>query len=210
VWIGYGAVINSVLANVIKRYGKVTEGSTVGLSLPLSPMPAVPAMPVPVSLETTGTSVLGARLAPGSYGALVVRPGSTMFLAGGLYGFDRVSIGDGATLMIEGPTEIRVAGRVAIGRGAYVRPSGNLLGVGDGSVVLHVLGGNATTRTATTGSAVEIGVGAILHAYVVAPNGTIRVARNAVTMGSLIGRVVDVGQQVRLSPWTYLELPPTA
>ena len=157
-----------------------------------------------------GTSL---RLLPGRYGSLVVGDGATLVLAGGRYDLTSLSIGAAAFVYVESAAEVRVAGAVSIGPKSWVRPIDGVDGVGDGGLVISVGGVPGVVRAsgaaspAVAGPSVEIGAGAIVHAYLAAPTSAVRLGEGSVLVGAVIGRSVDVGDWVRLNPTSYLSLP---
>ncbi len=143
-------------------------------------------------------------LAAGSYGALDVGKDATVTFGGGTYDFASITTGNGAQLLFDGPTRIRVAGTIHTGHDNIVGPS-----VGPGAptaadVIFYVSGTDAVD------TAVHFGQGAEIDANVYAPNGTVFLKKEGTLNGAMIGLhvILEADTSVTLAT-AFRNLPPT-
>jgi hypothetical protein len=205
--LGGGAVIPTLLANELRDGGAEIGTWQQSVVLPYSDFPAAPRMSGPRGRDVVLGELGDQPLAPGRYGALVLGDLSTLRLSGGLYEFTSIVMGMGSTVTTDAAVELRVSGRITMGSGAYVRPSGSVMGAGAADIIVTVLGGDDSQMSATAGAAFEVGYGSIVHGDVVVPNGTIRFGNSSIAVGSLSGRDVDLGYGFEMNPWSYWYLP---
>ena len=143
------------------------------------------------------------RLDAGSYRVLKVDPKAQLVLTGGVYTFASWDVGKEASVRVEAPSEIRVLGVVNVGEKATVGVKAAVVGLDARDLVVQVAGLNSPTSTAGARTAAfTAGKNSTVDAYVLAPNGTVRVGEGVFGTGSFIGRWVTLGKCTRIGRWT--------
>ena len=168
---------------------------------PYQPLPSIPDVQSSggEDLVVVGTDVL--TLPQQAFGVLSVGADATVVLAGGLYWFDRIEVEAGGRLLFDAPSELRVAGPVHVGAGSEIGPSPRAGRFDAGDLVIYTTGVNAKRGgPRDRPAAVDIGPGSIVHAYVVAPAGTIGLGKDVLATGGFLARWVDVANEVVLNP----------
>ena len=137
-----------------------------------------------------------ATLLPGDFGRVEVQDGATLFLTGGIYNLRSLEVRNGASLLFEGPSEVRVEGKLKAGDRSTVGPAAGS-GLEASDIVFFV----AQSNSNPTGQpkAVEIGHDADSAANYFAPNGTIELRDRAEAIGAFLALNLKVGHDVRIS-----------
>lgn len=196
VYLGTSAQVTGNAAyNTKTGPGQVLGTSTTSLTLPVSV--TVPALPT-VSpggtgiIVNSGTTVTKGQ---GAYGAVnvAITTGTTtrLILSGGTYHFASISVGIGSRLECSADCEVRVNDRVWVGNNAFIGASGS--GLTPGNMRLVVKGANDAAGPNGTPAAVGLLQNSSMSAYLLAPNGTLRVWDNAVVRGRIVGKDVYFG-----------------
>jgi hypothetical protein len=144
-------------------------------------------------------SGLGNTLAPGDYGELSLMAKAEVVLSGS-YSFTSIALKPGAVLRFDGPTSIAIAGRLVLGAGATVEPTGTAV---PGDLVAFVAGVDVDPNK----PAVTVKPTAILRANVYAPNGTFVIEPDAVLEGAFIAGRMEVGSGVIVTRDSAFVLP---
>jgi hypothetical protein len=194
------ASVYDVYYNELQNSGTIRGESVTPLALPL-PV-SIPSLPE-ITPGTTLVSVKNNKdetLDPGTYGDVVIGNKATLRLTGGVYHFKNFRIGNNASLICLGPTEIRIKERLHPGNNAYIGPlQGSALTAKD--VVFYIAGTNGNILDLLSlPKAAEIGQGNVVKANIVVPNGTLWIYTKSEVTGSFIaqGVIVGVGSQVSL------------
>jgi hypothetical protein len=134
-----------------------------------------------------------AVLAPGSYRDVKVRQNGTLVLTGGVYDLRNLEVGLSADLVFEAPSRVRIADKLEVTQNAFVGPTtGAAFGARD--IVLYVAGINGSSgNLGADPKAAKLGIDAVVHANVYAPNGTLWIRDGSVVTGAFLGRDVIVG-----------------
>jgi hypothetical protein len=185
-------------------------GSVLGQHFTPLQLPLVSSFPELPSFEAgtedfdlpQGESLL---LDPGSYGLLKARMGSTVTFTGGVYDFSEWDVGENVRLHFQAPTEIRIAGKLAVDQGSYLGPDPASTGLDARDILVYVTGINgASGNLGGTPKAVKFGIATNIHANVYAPNGTIWLRQNGQFTGSFLAKwvLIGIGASVELeSGW---------
>jgi hypothetical protein len=198
-WAGFRARVPNPGYNTLSNNGAFVSGA---VATPFTPtlMPALPALPA----ITAGTQPINvaqyarATIAAGSYGAFTANQFAVITLTGGVYQFASWSIGQYVRIVFTAPTEVRIAGRLAVDQFANIGPA--TAGLRARDIVLFVAGINGATGTlSATPRAAAIGQYTTLAANVVVPNGTLQTQQFVNMTGAFFGRWVQIGQYSRLS-----------
>ncbi|MCB0139602.1 MAG: hypothetical protein KDE50_06795, partial [Caldilineaceae bacterium] len=189
------ALIYNPSYNELTGKGTVNGTRTTPLVLPLrAGSPALPA----IAAGTQAVTVNGNQtLAAGSYGALTVGNNATLVLSGGLYQFAGWNVSQGAKIHFAAPSEVRIAGVVAMSQNAFVGPAPGATAVDANQIVLYVAG--ASSQGGNFPAAVSVAQNAALNAYVVAPNGLITLQQNANATGIFIGKWFLAAQNAKVA-----------
>lgn len=186
---------SSVSLDVVYNDLSKASGVSIGGS-ELTPL-TVPVFPIPafqVAAPELGADKGDADspLKAGLYGDLSVT--TSMVLDGGVYDFGSVSVASGATLSFDGPSEVRVGGRLSAGSGSTIAPNA---GVTAGEVIFFVGGENGGDGSpGASPAAVDIGQQSTLSANVYAPNGRIQIDKQSSLAGSFAARDVKFDRGV--------------
>ena len=194
----YNPAYNKI--DVDKKGTSVLGMPVTPLAVPVQLLPALPAdfTPGAENLEINKDEVR--QLAPGTYGELKVKKEATVILTGGLYHFKSWKIEDKATVYVQGPTEIRIAGQVEIKKESMIAPDPTTPGVTAGDIVLYVAGTDDKKGEIKDKPAMAIGDKSTIYAYIVVPNGTLQLGKETSAVGAFIGRWVDVGDKGTMTP----------
>ncbi len=131
-------------------------------------------------------------LAPGDYRDLRVWSRATVVFTGGVYNFNDVAFANNTQLVFQGPTEVRIAKRFALGNNSYIGPAPGA-SVLASEAVFYVKGGNGASGTlGDTPETVDIGTGNEIFANFYAPNGTLHIRNHTDATGAFLGRDVLV------------------
>jgi hypothetical protein len=204
-----GSQIYNPSYNELEADGAVLGSSVSPIVLPYQPLPALPDAFAPGTQDRSVPAVGTQTLAAGAYGSLEVGQNATLRLTGGVYHVQDVTLAEGSKVHVLAPSEIRVAGRWQAAASTYLGPDPSAGGRGEtargpaveaGQILLYVAGGNggAGGQGASPG-AVEVGDFSSIHAYVVAPGGTVRLGDYAAATGGYHGRWVDARADARLA-----------
>ena len=145
-------------------------------------------------------------LDPGSYGLLKARLGSTVTFTGGVYDFSEWDVGENVQLHFRAPSEIRIAGKLAVDQGSYLGPEPGSSGLDAQDIVIYVTGINGSSGDlGASPKAAKFGIASEVHANVYVPNGTLWLRQNGQFTGAFLGKWVDLGVGTtaeHLSQWT--------
>jgi len=206
VYIKNGGQIYDVYYNELDGLGEVLGQQFTPLDLPL--VGAFPDLPVfspgAQSFDVPQNGSL--TLDPGAYGLLKARMGSAVTFTGGVYEFAEWDVGENVVLYFQAPSEIRIAGRLAVDQGSYLGPAPDSTGLDARDIVIYVSGVNGNSgNLGGTPKAAKFGIATEIHANVYAPNGTLWLRQNGRFTGAFLARWVDLGigaEVTHLSQWT--------
>ena len=163
-----------VVSNELSNEGTVQGSILSPLDLPV--FDELPAFEVaqprigdqPVVVPAGGSQTLAA----GNYDAVTVGQDAVLTLTGGTYHIASLTTGKNSSVLFEAPTEIRMTGRLAIGRESTVGPTIAAL---DGSdLVIYVGGFNGMDgQLGSTPQAAKVDKDTALEANIYAPFGTL-------------------------------------
>jgi hypothetical protein len=188
--------------------GTILGSSTTPLTLPIAvTLPALPAF-------TSGTAAVSLvsnevrNLAAGNWGVVTLAQGNgggvtKLSLAGGTYAFASLTLGTNARVECLAECEVRVNARVSVAARSYFGPA-PVAGMGAGNVRLLVKGSNATAAPASTPAACSFDNDATLAAWVLVPNGTLRLMQRVALSGKFVAKDAMIGVD---SAGRGLELP---
>jgi hypothetical protein len=174
------------------------------MATPFTPtlVPALPALPT-ITPGTTAVNVAQyarATIGAGSYSALTANQFAVITFTGGVYQFASWSIAQYVKLNFSAPTEIRIAGRLAVDQFAEIGPAPTTPSARARDIVIFVGGQNGSTGAlSATPKAAAFSQYVKLAANVLAPNGTVQFLQRATITGALFGRWVQVGQYSTLN-----------
>ncbi len=168
------------------------------------PFPAsMPTLP-PAGTVTAGSQPISLaqnvrqRLAPGAYGAVLLRAGSVLELDAGSFDLAELNIGEKSRIEALGPVELRIAGRLLPGSNCFIGPAtGTTLSAKD--FRMTVLGPNGGSGGPNATEVAVIGEKCDVRAQLLVPNGTLHLRSRATFLGVLGGRDIEVGQDVRVT-----------
>ncbi|MFN8487403.1 MAG: LamG-like jellyroll fold domain-containing protein [Caldilineaceae bacterium] len=192
------AVIANPSYNDLTGKGTVNGTRTTPLALPLrSGLPALPTItPGPQAVTVNGSQTLAA----GSYGALTINNGATLILSGGVYHFASGSLSQNAKVLVQAPSEVRIAGTLAVSQNAYIGPDPAIPTMNANQIVIEVAGTNGQAGVPDSNpKAASFDQNSQLFAYLVAPNGTVVLSQNAAATGAVIGKWVLVLQNGKVT-----------
>lgn len=188
------AQVYDVHYNEISGLGDILGQEFTPLALPL-----IPAFP-PVPTFTPGTQDFDVpqggtlTLDAGSYGLLKASLDATITLTGGTYDFTEWDMGDNVTIDIEAPTEIRIAGKLAVDQGSTLGPAAGAPTLTANDIVLYVTGINGDTGDlGATPKAAKFGIATTIRAKVFVPNGTLWMRQNGQFTGAFVAKWVILG-----------------
>lgn len=169
--LGNGTSVGDVEANRLHvGKGATIRGSTGRATLPLS----APFCPIP-PLACGGPDVVVPRggaveLAPGSYGRLVALQQSAVVLDPGTFSFCDIKIGKNSAGVVTGGSQstINDVGNFRLANGGFFGP----------------VAGTPTPELNVGGTLVRVGAGAVLQAFLSAPNAQMRIGRGGQVRGS--------------------------
>ena len=137
-------------------------------------------------------------LSPGSYGDVTINKNGTLVLTGGLYHFNGFVGGQQSTIKYQSSCEIRIAGKLDIGKLSNVIASDTTT-YSAKDIVFYVGGINGTDGTlGATPKAAVIGTDSKIKANLYVPNGTLQIKANSEAEGSFIGKDVDIDAGVKV------------
>ncbi len=192
------------------------KGTIAGSAITPLALPVFSTLP-PFFTATPGATAVDvpdggfASLPPGAYGAVTVGENATLSFEGGTYEVASVTAGDGAALVFQAASDVRVEGRFASGQGATVGPDTGS-GVAAHDLVFYVAGINGTDGAIdSTPLAAVIGHDNLVGASFYAPNGTLVIGHGSDATGAFLGRdvLLDVQAQVTLDSY-FFNRPPVA
>jgi hypothetical protein len=205
-----GVVVGGdVRCNVIQNDGTIS-GSLV---TPL-PLPVIATLPSLID-RASGTEDIAVGngdtrvLGTGDYGTLSVGRDATLRLPGGPYTFASISTERGATIVFDGPGEVVVNGRIALGQGTKIAAAP---GVTTKHKMFYVHGINGTDGLLhSTPAAVSIAKECSISATIFAPNGSIDADQTLALTGAFVARDIHVGRDSTLTLRSgFRNLPPVA
>jgi hypothetical protein len=172
VGVGEGTSVGNVLGNTVRLGPGVVVGGTVGTpgSLPLvEPFCEIPAFECGGSNVTVpiGDSL---TLPPGTYGSLTVLRAATLTLSPGTYQFCSLKTAAGAAIVVTGSdaTTIEVTGTLRLSNASSLARADE--------------GPRPTINV--SGSYMRVSQGALLDAFVVAPNALLTLGRESTLIGT--------------------------
>ncbi|MCP4220555.1 MAG: hypothetical protein GY765_38360 [bacterium] len=183
-----GTTVDDLYYNTLSNFGGTVSGDeTTPLELPLDiqlpafPTPAPGTLAVNVPVEGTET------LAPGAYGDVVLDTMGTLFLSGGTYNFESLTLGDYGKVYARAGSELIINGNLVTGNNPVISPEpGTAFEAKD--FVIYVNGTEAT-----------IGIRHDLKANVYAPNAKLWLKARGVAEGAFIAKDVMVEFYVELA-----------
>jgi RHS repeat-associated protein len=180
--------------NELGGLGTVLGEHHTPVALPLvSAFPDVPAF-TPGSQDFDVAQGGTLTLDAGSYGLLKARLGSTVTFTGGIYDFSEWDVGENVQLHFQAPSQIRIAGKLAVDQGSYLGPEPGSSGLDARDIVIYVTGINGSSGgLGATPKAAKFGISTSVDANVYAPNGTLWLRQNGQFTGAFLGRWVDLG-----------------
>jgi hypothetical protein len=195
-----GATVYDVYTNhAITGTGNVLGKVRTNISLPLGPaFPAIPSFTPGTQDQTIKKNGI-LTLDAGSFGVLQAGKGATVILTGGQYDFSAWDIGDNANIVVQAPVEIRIAGKLNIGKDVSLSPDPTS-GLTASAVHFFVTGQNGDTGDlGATPAAAEFGNNDIIAASIYVPNGTLNIGNDTQASGAFLGKWVSVGNNTTLT-----------
>jgi uncharacterized repeat protein (TIGR01451 family) len=186
------SVYNVSYNELINTFGSILGAQSTPLGLPVSILPALPAI-TPGAQDVTVNPNQTLALAPGSYRNVTVGPNGKLNLAGGLYQIASLTLQPNAQLNCQAATEVRIKNALSATTNAFIGPAASAPGLLASQIVFFVEGGNPVG-----GSAAD--VSGTVKANIYAPTGTVNLRPNTNATGAFIGKRVIVGDnaEVRL------------
>ncbi len=168
------------------------------LPLPVNLPPFREAIPgeIDITLAQNETRTLAA----GQYRDIVLNKNSVLTLSGGVYHVASLDMGNFAQLLVTGPTELRIAGRLGDGYTAIIGPAAGS-GLDGSDFIIHVGGINGESGGLTAHPfAAEVGKFNTLRATIYAPNGTLLLNYGTQAHGAYLAKDVwvDTNSQIWL------------
>jgi hypothetical protein len=109
-----------------------------------------------------------------------------------------LEIGSDSSVICETPCDIRIQERLYPGTKAYIGPGGDNA-PGAREVVIYVKGKNGKKGELNENpKAANIGQGNIIHANILAPNGTLLIEEGCKIKGAFVAKDVDIGQKTEV------------
>ena len=167
-------------------------------------LPVVGSMPpfqtaVSGEVDVTAHQNQTVTLAPGSYRDVVLKQKCTLILTGGGYNLRNLDLGQNVDVLVNGPTEVRVAQAFAMDQKSYFGPqTGSSIGAKDIVVYVNGINGKNGNQYADREVA-KIGQNCVVRANFYAPNGTISIGQKTVATGAFLASEVNVGENATLS-----------
>ena len=190
-------VIYNPSYNDLTGKGVVNGVRTTPLALPLRA--GLPALPT-ITPGTQAVVVNGSQtLAPGSYGTVTVNNGATLVLSGGLYQVTALSVGQGAKVHFQAPSEVRIAGALVVNPNGFVGPMPGVANLDANSIVIQIAGTDGQSGPGNQPRAAAFDQNVVVTAYVVAPNGMINFRQNVNATGVFIGKWVLAEQNAKVT-----------
>jgi hypothetical protein len=195
-----GASISDVYYNELDGNGTVRGSQNTPLALPLGV--SLPGFPTPAPGTVNHVIPIGGSLIldPGSYGEITVKKNATLTLAGGIYHFENLDLGDagGSRVLFQAPTDVIINNRLGPGLNAVIGPDTGS-GISAADIRIYVNGINGSTgNLGATPKAAQIGYNNSLQANIYAPNGTLLIKQGTIAEGSFIAKDVQVGLSVQV------------
>lgn len=187
------ASVYDVVCNELENYGTIRGQQITPLNLPLWTPPEFRES-APGAGNITVSAYQTQNLNPGAYNNIVVYYRGTLTLAAGTYHLNYFELKDDASLICNGPVEIRIKTRFECDEDNFVGP-GPDSGYAARDIVFYVGG----TDEASDEPAVEIDRRSIIKANFYAPNGTVYVENDSQLEGSFLGKVVEIGASTTVS-----------
>jgi hypothetical protein len=157
-------------------------------SKPTNPFPSnMPALP-PLAVVSPGTSALNVTAStpianPGSYGAVSVDNAVTWKLSTGVYHLASLHLENDAHIEVQGPVQIRIAGRMDGLDRTRILPAANVtLTAGDLRIEVSGRNGSSGSLSDSPKSA-QFGNDATINGLILAPNGTLQFGARAILTG---------------------------
>lgn len=176
--------------NTLRNQGQVLGALTTPLALPVFALlpPFWSAAPGTEQVEVAdgGYEILP----PGDYGEIEVGDDGTLVLSGGIYNILSLHLNDGASLLMQNATQVRIAGNLEAGHDAAIGPEAGS-GAAIHDQVLYVVG------------SIETGTDSAISASLYAPNDLVHIGHSAVVTGAVIGRDVLVENSATLNLDSY-------
>ena len=159
-------------------------------------------------MEVTLPRTINNSIEDPEYWDIILEPGATLKLSGGVYHFRNLYMASNSTLLCDSWTEIRILERLHPGSKSFIGISSqgisNQWGAKD--VVIYVAGQNGKKGFLNSvPEAAVIGEGSNIHANIYAPNGTIRIKEGCEVTGSFVAADVAIGQKVSVSLDSYFQ-----
>ena len=190
-------VIYNPSYNDLTGKGVVNGVRTTPLALPLRA--GLPALPT-ITPGTQAVVVNGSQtLAPGSYGTVTVNNGATLVLSGGLYQVTALSVGQGAKVHFQAPSEVRIAGALVVNPNGFVGPMPGVANLDANSIVIQIAGTDGQSGPGNQPRAAAFDQNVTVAAYIMAPNGMINFRQNVNATGVFIGKWVLAEQNAKVT-----------
>jgi uncharacterized repeat protein (TIGR01451 family) len=203
-WLQRGTLVYDIGFNERYGAGNVQGTATSPLSLPLLTLPPVQTCS-PNSANATVRQGSVQTLAPGTYGALTVRPRATLVLTGGQYCLTSLDIEEQGRVIFRAPSELRIARTLDAAANVTIAPDPSVPTLRARDMVIHIAGqGQNRQHHGWEGRGLDtdarFGPRSTINAAVYAPNGRVWLESDVTAKGAFIGR------RVRLGPRSVLTL----
>lgn len=183
----------NVAYNTLENFGTIEGSETTPLALPVFEFPEFKsgvAGDASVIVPKNQEGILDA----GAYGHVVVRPGATLKLTGGVYDVASLTVNRLGEVRFEGAGEMRVEGRVDVKQNAMIGPA-DLSTMEASDFVIYVEGINGNSGGMhDTPAAVTVGNSSNLQVNVYAANGTLSLQDNVSAEGAFLAQHISVGR----------------
>jgi hypothetical protein len=187
------ASVFDVICNELENLGTIRGQQITPLNLPVWTPPAFRDC-TPGTGNVYIDPAQSLNLSPGSYNNIVIGNSATLFLAAGTYHINFLELKDNASLICQGPVEVRIKTRFECDQDNFVGPSADS-GYRAKDMVFYVGG----VDEAADEYAVEIDRRSIIKANIYSPNGTLYSEEDCRLEGSFIGKIVEVGIRTTVS-----------
>lgn len=206
-------VFGDVISNELENKGTIHGAIVSSLELPvfdeLPPFQeAEPRFGAPPVIVPDGGSMV---LDPGSYDVLQVGESAVLTLAGGTYHVASMSVGAGSSVLFGAPSEVRILGRLELGKESLVAPAEGVT-LGGSEMVFYVGGFNGDDGLlGSLPAAAAVGKSSTVAANVYAPFGTLILDAGTHASGAFLARdlLVKKGSIVELDSH-FVNRAPTA
>ena len=149
-------------------------------------------------------------LPPGDYGDVTVDRDGTVVFTGGHYNVRSIDAGRDVALLFQGPSQVRVEGRLLTDRDVFVGPEEGS-GTPVNELVFYVAGLNDGPDILDFPIAAELHHDVDFNASIYAPNGTLRIGHGTEATGAFLARDVLVENQALITLDSYFfNRPPSA